>query len=68
MADNVSVNPQPAAAFKPFLMDDGSFRFLDEPEFSALSDAQQTEYLGRASKELQKTVAELRGMFAKRDH
>lgn len=59
------MNPQ--SAFKPFLWEDGSFRFLDEPEFANLSTAQRTEYLVRASRELKKTVDELRRNIAKRD-
>lgn len=48
-------------------MSDGSFRYLKEPEFSALSSIQKSKYLARASKELKKTVDELRAMVRKRD-
>ena len=57
----------PLADTRPFLREDGSFRFLSSAEFAELPLLQKVEYLNRVSKELQKSQDELRTLILKRD-
>ena len=57
----------PLADLRPFLKEDGSFRFLSSAEFADLSMLQKLEYLDRVSKELKKSQDELRKLINERD-
>jgi len=60
------VNP-PADPKPPFFREDGSFRFLSAEEFATMSGALKTEYLDLVSKELRKSLEQLRADIARRD-
>ena len=54
-------------AIRPFLREDGTFRLLTSSQFSMMSIVLKTEYLSLVSKELQKSLAELRADVERRD-